>query len=70
VQERVRLALKHLHVIMKQWKRLGVLMHLKPQTVKNAAHGYGCVSASIAFRVARMAGISVDELLAGRFPPR
>ena len=68
-QEHVRVALKHLHAIYRQWKLLGPMLRIKAQSVKNIAHGYGCVSASIAFRVARLAGVPMEDLLRGCYPP-
>ena len=40
-------------------------LRLAPATVEKTVNGRRCVTASMAFRVARLAGVPVDELLAG-----
>ena len=47
----------------------GVRMVCAPKTIDNVVNGYNQVSASLAFRVARLAGVMVDDLLVGKFLP-
>ena len=42
---------------------------LAPKTIDNVVNGYNNVSASLAIRVARLAGVMVDDLLVGKFLP-
>jgi hypothetical protein len=46
---------------------LAKALHFKDTTLANVANGR-TVTASVAFRVARLAGVAVDDMLAGRFP--
>jgi hypothetical protein len=67
-QANVKTALRFL------WKRYGTLhkladaMGAKPGTVKLAMGRRGGVSAGIALRVARVAGVHVESLLVGSWP--
>jgi hypothetical protein len=45
------------------------MLRFKRGTVTDAGLGHGPVSASMAFRVARLAGVTVDDVLVGKFPP-
>jgi hypothetical protein len=66
-QERVRLAIRFVRL------KIGAAAFARavksnPLTVRRVLGG-GEVGASLAFRVARLAGVSIGDLLAGAFPP-
>lgn len=67
-QENVRLALRFLRQSAGKWESLADMLQVSKITVTIVAGGKP-VSASLAFRVARLANVSIDELLAGRYPP-
>jgi hypothetical protein len=66
-QKHVRAAMFFLKTRYGGWGPLAVLLHMKFTTLSRAANG-GSVSASLAFRVARVAQVPVDDVVAGRFP--
>lgn len=66
-QANVRAALQFLRSRCGGWEPLAKAIGFKDVTLRAAARG-GNVSASIAFRVARLAAIGVDDVLTGRFP--
>jgi len=68
-QTHVRAALRFLRVRCGGWMNVGKVLHYKDTSVANVASGQKAVSATLAFRVARVAKVGVDELLAGKFPP-
>jgi hypothetical protein len=67
-QVRVRTALRFLRSRCGGWASLAKVLHANKITLKGAANGR-TVTASTAVRVARLASVGVDDLLAGRFPP-
>jgi hypothetical protein len=66
-QVRVRAALRFLRLRCGGWAPLARALHLKDTTVANVANGRA-VTPTVAFRVARLAAVGVDDMLAGRFP--
>jgi hypothetical protein len=62
-QAHVQAALRFLRARCGGWKPLAKALRFTSRTLSAPA------STSVAFRVARLAGIGVDDLLAGRFPP-
>ena len=66
-QEAVRLALRFLRAKLGA-RTLVAAVKANPLTVRRALAG-GEVGASLAFRVARVAGVGIGDLLAGAFPP-
>lgn len=66
-QTHVRTALKFLRSRCGGWAPLAKALHFKNTTVANVANGRS-VSAALAFRVARLGRVTVDDVLAGRFP--
>jgi hypothetical protein len=68
-QERVRVALRFLRVRAGSWKALSTALGFSECTVVNVKKRCKDVSPTMLLRVARFAGVSVDDLLAGRFPP-
>jgi hypothetical protein len=67
-QAHVRTALRYLRRRAGGWKALAPALGFRKKTLTNVAEGR-TVSPAVAFSVARLAGVSVDDLLAGRFPP-
>jgi hypothetical protein len=67
-QHRVRVALRFLRVKFGGWA--GLAKALKSgEVMLSAVASKRPVSASLAFRVARLTGVGIDDLLAGKFPP-
>ncbi len=67
-QTNVRTALKFLRTRSGTWAALASALGFGETTLTNAAHAHTGVSARMAFRVARLAKVGVDDVLAGRFP--
>jgi hypothetical protein len=69
-QKHVRIALRYLKRRAGGWAPLGKALGFQPDTLEKVVNARGRnVSASMALRVARVAGVPVDELLAGRYIP-
>ena len=68
-QTHVRAALRYLRRRLGTWATVAAALHSAPKTIDNVVNGYNAVSASLAIRVARLAGVMVDDLLVGRFLP-
>ena len=66
-QDHVRAALHFLHRRTGDWLVLAKALHFKRSTLTGAAYG-AAVTPVVAFRVARFAKVSVDDVLTGRFP--
>lgn len=66
-QINIRTALRFLHIRFGGWIPLGKALKMPRKTVAAAAGGR-TVSARLAFRLARLVGVGIDELLVGRFP--
>jgi hypothetical protein len=63
-----RTALGYLKAQLGTWESLGRALHAKPLVLGRVARGRP-VSASLAIRIARVAGVGVDDLLGGKYPP-
>ena len=68
-QEYVRVAMRFLRTRCGGWEAVASVLRFSRHTVTDAGLGHGPVSASMAFRVARLACVTVDDLLAGKYPP-
>lgn len=68
-QKHVRTMIRVLYLRYGSWDALTRALHFKGDTVKKALSGHDTVSTNIAFRVARLADVSIDDLLAGRAVP-
>ncbi len=66
-QTHVRAALQFLRTRCGGWVPLAKALGVKESTLSAAGRG-GNISARVAFRVARLAAVGVDDLLAGKFP--
>jgi hypothetical protein len=67
-QAHVRAALRFLRVRCGGVGVLAKTLRFTEATVRHVVEGRA-VSAAMAFRVARLAGVGVDELLGGQYPP-
>jgi hypothetical protein len=67
-QEAVREALRFLRIRFGQMKLLAKALRLQPNSVIKVLAGDDNVSALMVLRVARLAGVGLDDLLAGRYP--
>lgn len=66
-EENVRAALRYLHVRFETWENVAGSVGVSRELLRRVLNG-GYVTASVAFRVARRAGATVDDVLSGRFP--
>jgi hypothetical protein len=66
-QGHVRTALRFLRARCGGWAPLAKALRFKDTTLSNVASGR-TVGASMAVRVARLGGVTVDDVLTGRFP--
>jgi len=67
-QTNVRTALRFLRARTGTWGAVAKALRLGESTVANLAGGHNAVGPLVAFRVARLAKVGVDDVLAGRFP--
>ena len=67
-QKNVRTALKFLRARCGGWEALGRILGFKDTSLAHVASGQRGSTASMAFRVARLAKVGVDDVLSGRFP--
>jgi hypothetical protein len=67
-QTHVRTALKFLHLRCGTWKLVAKTLRLGDNTLVDIAAGRKTAGPVLAFRVARLAKVGVDDVLAGRFP--
>lgn len=68
-QNHVRTALRYLRRHIGGWTAVAAALNFTANTVYNVVRGTNAVSATMAFRVARLVGVTVDDLLAGRCLP-
>src|SRR5580704_17771311 len=66
--DRVRVALAFLAKRFGTWKAMTDAMDLKLDTVRHAVKKRGGVTAGVALRAARAAGVPLEDILAGRWP--
>lgn len=68
-QDRVRTAIRFMATRCGSRALLAKAIRYQPCTLRHVLHDGRPVTASLAFRIARLAEITVDDLLAGKFPP-
>jgi len=68
-QQHVRTALRHLRRTLGGWAVVAKGLRYQYDSVEKVNRGGRAVTAAMAFRVARLLGVSVDDLIAGRFLP-
>jgi hypothetical protein len=64
----VRGALHFLHLRSGRWATLGRVLRIPGSTLGNVANGHRPLSAKLVLRIARFAGLGLDDVLAGKFP--
>jgi len=64
----VRAALRFLRSRCGTWGTLARALRLGDSTIANVACGHKGVTATLAVRIAKFAGVGVDDVLCGRFP--
>lgn len=68
-QQHVRAALRLLRNQLGTWAIVGSGLNIAGKSIEKVARGEKSVSASLAFRVARLLNVMVDDLLVGKFVP-
>jgi hypothetical protein len=68
-QDNVRAALRFLRARAGSWVGLAKTLKVAPTTPGNVANSHRVASPTLTFRVAKLAKVSVDDVLTGRFPP-
>ncbi len=64
----VRGALNFLHRRCGTWETLARALKFGDSTLGNIAGGHKPVTAKVVIRIAKFAGVGVDDVLSGRFP--
>jgi hypothetical protein len=67
-QANVLVALRHLRVQIGGWKPLADWLGFSRHTMRHVRMAEKAVSPTMAVRVARLAGVGVDEVLTGKYP--
>jgi plasmid maintenance system antidote protein VapI len=68
-QEHVRVAMRYLRARAGSWRLLGKALGFKLSTMRHVRSHEKNVSPTMALRLARFAGVTVDDLLTGKYPP-
>jgi plasmid maintenance system antidote protein VapI len=66
--EHVRNALLFLQIKLGGWRALTKLLKFEEMTLIKSGNGSRTVTASMAFRIARLVEVTVDDLVHGKFP--
>jgi plasmid maintenance system antidote protein VapI len=61
--------MRYLHTNVRRWKALWKAIGVQPDTIYRVLNGRRWVTAGMAFRVARLTNVSIDDLLAGKTVP-
>lgn len=67
-QANVRAAMRFLMIRAGGWETLAVALGFSKHTMRHVKKAEKNVSPRMALRVARVAGVGVDDVIAGRFP--
>ncbi|HZP66394.1 MAG TPA: helix-turn-helix transcriptional regulator [Rudaea sp.] len=67
-QKHVRLALRYLRARLGQWIAVAKALNYSPPGLSNILIGARNVTPAMAFRIARLADVPIDDLLAGKYP--
>lgn len=68
-RKNVRTAIRFLHLRCGGWDSLSTLLRLSRTTIRHVVEKGRAPSPMLTFRVARLAGVPIDDVLAGKFPP-
>jgi hypothetical protein len=64
----IRAALHFLHLRAGRWEPLGRALRFNPSSLRNVANGHKAASATVVLRIAKFAGVGLDDVISGRFP--
>jgi DNA-binding XRE family transcriptional regulator len=67
-QQHVRAALRFLRARMGGWSSVSKTLRFNENTLSGMATGHRAPSVILAFRIAKLVKVGVDDVLAGRFP--
>ena len=65
----MRIAIRYLHAKCGNWETLAKMLCMQDDSIRKVLRGGRGVSAELAFRVSRLAKVSMDVLLSGRLVP-
>lgn len=68
-QKNVRAAMRFLRGRFGSWERVAEALRSRLNTVSGVVHQGRAVSAGLAIRTARLAGVAIDDVLSGKYPP-
>jgi hypothetical protein len=68
-QKNARTALRFLRARSVTWKAIGKVLRFEECNLSKIACGSRPVTPTLAFRIAKLAKVSVDDVLTGQFPP-
>lgn len=68
--DRARAALRFLHARTGKWEPLAKALRASVVTLSTVSAGSRPMSASLVVRIAKLAGVGVDDVIGGRFPPK
>ena len=69
-RERVRVAIRFLRIRFGKAVLLAKALGFKPSSVRRVLGGHDMVSPTMVLRVARLAQVGLDDLLAGKYPAK
>lgn len=69
-QAPVRHVLRVLRVRLGGWRAVSKAIGFRPGSLEQAANGRRGMTANMAFRIARLCGVTMEDLLAGRYAPK
>jgi hypothetical protein len=64
-QKNVRTTIRLLHLKIGNWKTMARALKIEPDSIYRVVTGSRTITASVAFRVARLAEMSIDDVLSG-----
>jgi hypothetical protein len=67
-QTNIRTALKFLRGRFGTWELVAKALRFGDSTVGNVIHGHNAASVVVAFRIARLVKVPVDDVISGKFP--
>lgn len=68
-QRQVRIAIRYLHAKCGNWETLAKMLCMQDDSIRKVLRGGRGVTPELAFRVSRLARVSIDALLFGRLVP-
>lgn len=68
-QRHVRTALRFMRTRLGTWASVAEALRMSPRTLEKVTGNKGRVTASIAIRVARLTGATIDDIISGNYLP-